>query len=196
MCGKIFSSQCGSPGLRVLAAMLLVAGLLGAPEARAQASASFDYGDAAWQGKVGDFRAILIVTDRAQEFVYAWRDSEEQGQVPLEFNIERVHREQPLTALLFFEDCVAGKTGYCNAEVEFRVYRPNGELYAEERDVELWKRKPPPPRNRLTLGYANLSLVFQPDDASGDYRLEAFARDQVTGAELKLTRILRLVDTY
>ena len=123
---------------------------------------------------VGGFGAHLILADRPQAFVQEWRNPP-SGKPQLWFATE-AKRGEPLAAFIIFAGCLPDSGGICNAEVDFRIYKPDGSLYAERAGLELWKKAAPPATN-TQLSTANMVIRLQPNDPAGEYKVKASLRD-------------------
>ena len=66
--------------------------------------------------------------------------------------------------------------------------RPNGELYHDPIDGELWRGKPPPEEGQLQLSIGAIGVEIEPEDPDGEYTIRASLKDNITGAEVTLER--------
>jgi hypothetical protein len=122
----------------------------------------------------GGFGAHLILADRPQAFVQEWRDP--LSGKPQLWSATEAKRGEPLAAFIMFAGCLPDDSGICNAEVDFRIYKPDTSLYAERAGLELWKKAAPPATN-TQLSTANMVIRLQPDDPAGEYKVRASVRD-------------------
>lgn len=123
---------------------------------------------------VEGFGAHLVLADRPQAFIQEWLKPA-SGKPEL-WSAAEAKRGEPLAAFIMFAGCLPDRKGDCQAEVDFRVYRPDGSLYAERTGLELWKKAAPPASN-TQLGAANMLIRIRPDDPAGEYRVKASVRD-------------------
>jgi hypothetical protein len=142
-----------------------------------------------WRKAVGGFEAALVVTDAVDEFVGAWKQPAPER--PALRPITSIHRGGNVASIIMFQGCRAGEAGRCDADVDFRLFRPDGSLYGEER-VVLWKGKPAPPEEGLVLGFGAFGLRVEADDPLGTYTIEATVHDRVANIDVVLTRELRV----
>lgn len=141
------------------------------------------------QSKDG-FGAMLLLTDEPEKFMADWESPPEH--MPAMATTERVARNKVVAAFVVFTGC-RPKNGACDSSVDFAVYRPDGSLYSEERDGELWRGKAPPPDKHLQLSVANLGLRIEPEDPLGRYTIKAKVRDSVAGTVLELVTTVEAV---
>jgi hypothetical protein len=120
------------------------------------------------------FGAHLIVADRPQEFIQEWLKP--ASGKPQLWSATEAKRGEPIAAFVMFAGCLPDSGGVCNAEVDFRMYKPDGSLYAERAGLELWK-KAAPPAPHTQLSSANMVIRIQPDDPAGEYQVKASVRD-------------------
>ena len=83
--------------------------------------------------------------------------------------------------------CETTAAGVCDLEGVFQVFNPDGSPYGEEEIPEFWKGKPPP-GGELQLGVGGIGILIEPQDPVGVYTVRARLRDNVSGAEIELTR--------
>jgi hypothetical protein len=83
--------------------------------------------------------------------------------------------------------------GNCDSEVDFKLLKPDGSIYAEHSGVELWKRKPSPPRGNLQLSVANLGFKVELQDPPGKYTLRAVVHDRNAKLDLSLEQEIEVI---
>lgn len=131
----------------------------------------------------GGFGAHLILADRPQAFVQEWRNP--SSGKPQLWSATEAKRGEPLAAFIMFAGCLPDSGGVCNAEVDFRIYKPDGSLYAERAGLELWKKAAPPATN-TQLSTANMAVSLQPNDPAGEYKVKASVRDLNRGVSFEI----------
>jgi hypothetical protein len=107
--------------------------------------------DTPWRKSSGQFGAMLIVTDEPAEFFASWEKPSRPGYEPRISPAKDARRGDTVVAVVPFAGCRAKSDGHCNAEVDYRVERPDGSMYAEQLRGELWKDEPPLPKDRPGL---------------------------------------------
>ena len=130
-----------------------------------------------------ELTANLIVTAEGRALFEAWRTNPPDG-----FSIqpvEVVERGKFLTAAVLFTGCSANESGNCNALVDITALDPNGEVYVQFEDQELWVDRPAPKPGFTQLGVGYMGLVIEPGDPPGKYRVIATVRDLVSGEEVE-----------
>ena len=128
--------------------------------------------DTAWQKSSGKFGVMLMLSDDPERFVADW----EKPEPPQLITTDVAERGKPIVAFLFFVGCKE-RDGVCNSAVDFQVLRPDGSVYASEKNAELWKDKPAPADDAIQLSVANLGIVIEPNDPAGKYLVKATAHD-------------------
>jgi len=133
--------------------------------------------------------ACLIVTDRGRELLTRW----EEGFSSLEIeSIEEAERGVFITAIVLFEGCQANEDGLCDASVDYVAYKPDGSVYGEVRNQELWIDKPPPSAGYSQLSLAYMGLRIEAGDPAGEYAVRARAKDRVAGRSVEVWRLFKV----
>jgi hypothetical protein len=149
--------------------------------------------DTEWRKSQGDFGAMLVVTDKYEEFLKSWKQPSSEKHTPSISLTSRVRRGGKITAFIIFMNCKAHASGNCDLEVDYKVLRPDSSIYAESNGVELWKA-PKKPFNGLSRGAATLAFEVELDDPIGVYRIEAVVRDKVANYKLPLVQELQVME--
>lgn len=149
--------------------------------------------DQSWRRSAQGFQAMLIVTNKPDSFFEAWNKYPSPDYKPEILTTTEVHRGETVVAVIIFTKCLVDKNGNCNSEVDFKLLRPDGSVYADYKGQELLKGKYGLPEDALQLGVANLGFRVEPDDPLGSYKVEAIVRDKFAGIEVPLTQILKVV---
>lgn len=146
-----------------------------------------DLPDAPWRKSVKDFGAMLLFTDKPDAFFEAWSKPDPQYR-PNISSPGQVRRGSTVVAVVVLTNCRSDDKGECNAEVDFKLLRPDGSIYGEHKGAELWQGKPAPHKGNLQLSVGNLAFGVEPDDTLGRYTLQALVRDKVANIEISLTQ--------
>jgi len=124
---------------------------------------------------------MIVITDRYKEFLQECARPESPSIQPVP---GALRRGQAVVAVIIFTGCRAEKDK-CKSSVDFRVLKPDGSTYAEQRDLVLWDGSPPSGR-QLLLSRANLGIRIEPTDPAGEYRVRALVFDHIAGVQLTL----------
>jgi hypothetical protein len=149
--------------------------------------------DASWRKTAGTFGAMLLVTPDAERFFATVRNALERGEEPEVETTVRVRRGRSVSAVIVISRCAVDPDGNCDTTVDYRVVAPDGSEYARFSAAEVWTGKPGPPAGVLQPGVTNLDLEIEPDDALGEYRVEAVVWDRVSGVRLALWSPLKVL---
>lgn len=139
----------------------------------------------------GDLMVQLLVTDDEARFLENWSTPSGSVRLPTADSIELNRR---LTAFVIFGGCAVDAAGNCDLRMQITVYQPDGGVYSELPEMEVWTGKPAPPNAALGLGKQYLRLVIEPEEPLGRYRIEAKITDEVSGGQLLLTAYFTAVD--
>lgn len=132
----------------------------------------------------GNFGAQLILVRDDQQMFKIWNTPAETVNVS---TIESVSVGSQANAFIVFSGCMPNKSGRCNVTMQFRVYQPNGKVYASTPPMEVWEDKPAPPARSLELSTQYLKVVIEPQDLLGKYTVSANVKDNVSGTLLQLS---------
>lgn len=135
--------------------------------------------------KDGPLEAHLIVTNQGEELVTRWSEGAPQLEIR---SVDTVRRGEFITVIVLFVGCQADTDGLCNAAVDYLVYSPDGSVYGEMRELELWIGKPPPSPGASQLSVDYMGLIIEPADPAGQYRARATVTDRVSGRSVSLSR--------
>ena len=107
-------------------------------------------------------------------------------------NDEEVEKGKPIEALVVFYGCKANEIGNCVAEVDYRIVKPDGSVYTEIKNTELWKNKPAMPEGQLGLAVDRVGFIAELEDPVGIYTVELVIRDLVSNNEFPLYSSFRV----
>jgi hypothetical protein len=78
------------------------------------------------------------------------------------------------------------ENGNCVTEVDYRIVKPDGSVYTEIKNTELWKNKPAKPEGQLGLAVDRVGMIAEAEDPVGVYTVELVIRDLVSNNEFRL----------
>jgi len=137
---------------------------------------------------------MLLITNDPDGFFEQWNRPQSPGYKPNMSTVSEAKRGDTVMAIILFSGCGADKTGNCNSQVDFKVYNPDGSLYSEYNNGELWSNKPAIPQGSMQVSVINLGFKIELDDQLGEYRIEAVVRDLNAKKRLKLKQTIRIKD--
>lgn len=129
------------------------------------------------------FGAMIQMTTNSQQALGAW--SKPTKGVWMQ-EASKVEKGKPIEALVLFSGCKANKDGNCISEIDYKILKPDGTVYVEYKNAELWKNKPPIPNGRLGLAVDRAGMIADPEDPLGVYKMVCKVRDLVRKVELTL----------
>jgi hypothetical protein len=133
---------------------------------------------------VGGFGAQMIFVADDQKMFQLWETPSETVNVA---TIDKVAVNDQVNAFIVFSGCKPNKSSLCDVSVRFRVYQPNGKVYASTPPMEIWQGKPPPSGKSLELSVQYLKVVIEPKDLLGKYIIVAQVKDNISGATMDLS---------
>jgi hypothetical protein len=141
--------------------------------------------DTSWRKSDGDFGVMLVLTDKPEEFFAAW-ETKSPGVSMSETAVAK--RGSPIVGVILFTGCAPTGEGLCNSTVTYTVFKPDGTVYGQQQEGELWTGKRPPPKNEIQLSVGNMGIVLEPGDPLGTYVMRAEVRDRVSQKTIRLER--------
>ena len=134
--------------------------------------------------KEGALEAHLIASDRGAEILGKWA----RGESLTLKSVETVMRGEFITVIVRFLGCKADQSGLCNATVGYVAYKPDGTVYGEMPNAELWLDKLAPATGASQLAVEYMGLVIEPTDPVGHYKVVATVHDHNAGSSLVVWR--------
>ncbi len=150
--------------------------------------------DLSWQKQAGDFGAMLLLTRQGESFRQAWAQPGRPGYQPEIRATEQTIRQERVEAVVMFSGCRSDDAGRCAAEVDFKVFQPDGSLHAVSNAAPLWNGQGPQSASNLQLGQSSLILLIDDEDPLGVYRIVAHTCDTTAQRCVDLERPLEVVE--
>ena len=122
-----------------------------------------------------NFIAQLILTSNEDDLLKKWQTPSETVNVNTS---ETVERNKPISAFIVFGGCKTDSKGSCNLVGKFKVYQPDGKVYANLNESEVWSGKPVPPNRQIELSVAYLKITIENGEQLGKYTVESVVTDK------------------
>ena len=136
---------------------------------------------------VNGFGGHLIVVENPREFIQQWL----KPAPPKIKSVSDVKRGEPIGAFVLFAGCKPDAQGACNSEVDYVIYKPDGSVHVERKNLPLWKEQVPPSTN-IQLSRAILGMRFGNDEPAGEYKVIAKVSDLNANVSFELKTKFRL----
>ena len=140
----------------------------------------------------GNFGAQLIFTNDEQALFKKWATPSETVNLD---TVESVQINQPISAFIIFFGCKPALSGNCNVSMRFRITQPDGKVYSETPDMEVWQDKPAPHGYGLEMSVQYLKVIVEPHEQRGRYTVQAQVRDDNSGSVISLQKSFSAVDS-
>jgi hypothetical protein len=140
----------------------------------------------------GGFGAKLIFTTDEQGLFKKWATPSEEVNIK---SVDSVEINQPISTFVIFNGCKASSSGNCNVSMRFRVLQPDGKVYSESPEMEVWQDKPAPSGRSLELSVQYLKVRVEPHEQRGRYTVQTQVRDDNTGTVLQLQKSFTVMET-
>ena len=73
-----------------------------------------------------------------------------------------------------------------NVTADITIRSPDGKIYGEFKDIEVWQRPYGAPRNAIQLAVTNLGIRIEDGEQLGMYKVEAKVKDNIKNTALEL----------
>ncbi len=137
---------------------------------------------------------MLLITNDPDGFFEQWSKPPSPDYKPHMSTVEKANRGDTVMAITLFAGCKTDELGNCDCEIDFKVLKPDGSLYSEHSNAELWIEKPGPPKGSLQVSHSNLGFEIEADDPIGEYVFEVTVRDNNALKELILKQQILVVE--
>ena len=138
-----------------------------------------------WMKSDRGFGAMLVFTNKPQEFLDNWGKPGEGVNIAMS---ENAPRGKPCGAFILFVGAGTNKDGQADVVADLSITAPDGTVYGREKGVEIWQKKPAPQGKNLELGVGHLGFEIEPKDPAGKYEIRAKIHDRVKGAVVELNQ--------
>jgi hypothetical protein len=123
---------------------------------------------------------LWIIND--ESFFEEWKRPE-TPHVPV---TKRAPRNKPVFIIFFFINPGVDEDAEAQVRADVTIKSPDGSIYGEFKDVEIWQGSNKVPANNIQLSAAHIGLVIEDTDQLGQYIVEAVVKDQVKNVNLRL----------
>jgi len=99
---------------------------------------------------------------------------------------KRARRNVPISTVILFVNPGVNNKSKCDIIYNILIKKPDGEVYANFKDVEVWQNKPAPLKNTIQLAAQNIGIMIENKDPLGKYTVDVLVKDRVKNVELPL----------
>ncbi len=142
---------------------------------------------------VGDLVAQLVVTDNEAEVLKNWGTPSESVYFP---TAEKIERNKLLSIFVVFGGCATDQQGNCDLRMKITIFQPNGSVYSELPEMEVWSYKPVPPNRSLGLSVGYIRVRIEPNEPLGEYRVQSQISDRVSGNAMLLASSFEAIEAH
>ena len=140
---------------------------------------------------VGDLVAQLVVTDNEAEVLKNWGTPSESVYFP---TTDKIERDKFLSIFVVFGGCGTDQQGNCDLRMKITIFQPNGSVYSELSEMEVWSRKPVPPNRSLGLSVGYIRVRIEPNEPLGAYSVQTQISDRVSGKGMLLASGFEVIE--
>ena len=131
---------------------------------------------------IGKLGVNLLLTNKEKE---AQNKSKAPSSGGNPDTIDKIKRNEFITALLLFSGCGVDEKGNCDLLVKYKILQPDGKVYADIPVQKAWAGKPPAD-NDLQVSKAYIKIRIENKEPLGVYQVMADVVDKVSGESLSL----------
>ncbi|MFH1061499.1 MAG: hypothetical protein V1747_01265 [Candidatus Omnitrophota bacterium] len=95
-------------------------------------------------------------------------------------------RNQPIFAIFLFTNPGMDNQSQADITADVTIISPDGEIYGEFKDMEIWQREYFFAANTLQLAVGNLGILIEDADQLGVYQVKARIKDRIKNIYLDL----------
>jgi len=100
--------------------------------------------------------------------------------------VKSIKRNKPIFAIVLFVNPGLNEKNYANVTCDVLIKDPNGNVYEDAKDIEVWQNKPMHAKNQVQLAVSNVGIIIEDDDPLGKYAVEAIVKDNIKNVRLPL----------
>ena len=130
--------------------------------------------------KAGFGAEMALTTDL--QFYEEWKKPDP----PVIDEVKTVMRSVAFDTILIFVDPGTDKSGTANVTADITVRKPDGSVYAQQKDVVAWSGKYSAVPHILELSQSSMHVRIDPGDPLGAYTVEVVVKDHNKNVELPL----------
>ena len=78
------------------------------------------------------------------------------------------------------------KKGECDITGNLLIRQPDGKVYADIKDFEIWKNRPAPSKDSIQLAERSITIMIEDADPLGTYSIDVLVKDGVKQITLPL----------
>jgi len=87
-------------------------------------------------------------------------------------------RNKPVFLIFLFINPGVDSSIRANVTADVTITSPDGNVYGDFKDIELWQRDYPYPKNTIQLAVGNLGINIEDDEQLGLYKVNAVIKDK------------------
>ena len=125
------------------------------------------------EGRAGELMILQLWSDKPEEFLTEWS----KPTPPSLRTTTKIERNKPITAFVIFAGCKGDASGKCNLNGSIEFRDPDGKIYGEHKDVDIWSG-PPIEGYNLRLSPIGPALVIEDGEKLGDYTVRITVNDR------------------
>lgn len=127
------------------------------------------------------FGAQLWLTNDEKFF-----DSWNKPETPRLTILKSTKRNEPVFVIILFINPGVNEKGKTDVTFDVSVKKPDGSIYADFKDLEVWQEKPALAKNQIQLAAKHIGIGIENEDPLGKYTIEVLVKDNIKKVELPL----------
>jgi len=131
------------------------------------------------------FCAELVITNDSEKALKNWELPSEGVHFPYS---GKMNKGEIISAFVVFKSCSTTDKGNCRLTQQVTIIQPDGKVYAEIPESEVWFDKPSPDEGAIGLSVDYVKLIVEPHEQIGNYKFIVIVNDYVSGKSTKLTK--------
>ena len=136
-----------------------------------------------------DFCAELVLSSNSEAVLKNWNTPSEGVYFPTSGEMKK---GEVISAFIVFKSCDLTEQGFCRLTHQLTIYQPDGRVYSEIPESEVWYNKQSPEGDSIGLSVDFIKLVVEPHEQIGKYIFKVTVKDYVSGNTIDLSKSINV----
>ena len=132
---------------------------------------------------------LQLWSDKPDEFLTEWS----KPTTPNLRTTTKIERNKPITGFIIFAGCKADASGKCILQGNLEFRDPDGQIYGETKDVDIWSG-PPIDGYNLRLSPVSPAMIIEDGEKLGDYTVRITITDRNADVTATTKERLKVVE--
>jgi hypothetical protein len=140
---------------------------------------------------IAGFCAELVLSNNSEVVLRNWNTKSEGVYFPTS---EEMMKGEVVSAFIVFKSCSLTEEGFCKLTQKVIIYQPDGKVYGDIPESEVWFDKKAPDGGSIGLSVDFVKLIIEPHEQIGKYVFEVTVIDYVSGSTATLRKSIHITE--